>query len=110
MKRLQPRQLWQQLRGGVRPGVRALILVHAGPTGLGLLAIGLLLAVWLLFQTFFMPPSVVPVAEVGERRLSTDLIDRLELWIEAVEDERRAGLQLPARPLFVVDDAVSAEE
>lgn len=81
-----------------------LILTHVKQTGLALLAVGLLFAVWLLGQTFFVEGEAPMVSRGGERRLATEVIDRLELWIEEVDAERKAGLALPARSLFVVDE------
>lgn len=86
-----------------------LVLAHVRQTGVALLAIGLLLAVWLLWQAFFLGGEAGTVSRTGERKLSVELIDRLELWIEEVDAERNAGLSLPARPVFVVDDPAVKE-
>lgn len=88
--------------------LQGLVLRHTRRTGIALLAAGLLLAVWLVVQVFFVEGATAPSPQL-ERKLSTSLIDRLELWIETVEDQRQAGLPLPARPLFVVDDPVPQE-
>lgn len=87
-----------------------LVLVYAKQTGMACLAIGLLLAVWFLAQAFFFVRESPPVSRAAERTLSVELIDRLELWIEDVDAERKAGLSLPARPVFVVDDPASTKE
>lgn len=81
-----------------------LVLAHVRQTGVALLAIGLLLAVWLLAQALFLGGEAPVVSRAAERALSVELIDRLELWIEDVDAERKAGLSLPARSLFIVDD------
>lgn len=106
MKRVSLTQIGQKLRREARHWPRWLILTHTRYMGTGLLAGGLILAVLLLLQAFFWEVPLAPVSTPADRRLSLELIDRLELWIEAVEDERREGIRLPARSLFVIDDPI----
>lgn len=87
-----------------------LVLLHVKQAGVAFLAVGMLLAVWLLLQAFFFEEAVPTVSRAGERKLSVELIDRLELWIEEVDAERKRGLTLPARALFVVDDSLPKQE
>lgn len=72
--------------------------------GVGILLIGLLLIGGLIGRLFVLPPAPALPALFPERGLNTAVIDQLELWIEEVEDARRAGLKLPARSVFVVED------
>lgn len=79
--------------------------------GIGILLMGLFLIGGLIVRLFVLPPEPATLpALFPERRLNTTVIDTLELWIEEVEDVRRAGLKLPARSVFVVEDIKLEDE
>jgi hypothetical protein len=74
-----------------------------GMVALGLGLAGVVTGAALLF--WFSPaesPGGMP--RTRERGLDTALIDQLELWIEEIDAQRQAGLPLPARPVFVIED------
>lgn len=82
------------------------VLEKARVTGALILVVGLtgvlLVAIWAVWAP--APREVTGGVQPVERGLNTALIDELELWIEEVDGERRAGLTLPDRPVFVTDD------
>jgi hypothetical protein len=93
----------------MRHWASTLILERIRILGIFVLTVGLAAAVWLMLSLFvFESPAAVEVAAPGGRRLSGDTIDRLELWIEEVDAERKAGFPVPARPMFVIDDLPQA--
>lgn len=70
-----------------------------------ILLLGAGLVAGILVRLFILPPALEEtMAALPDRRLNTGVIDQLELWIEEVEDQRRAGLKLPAHPVFVVEE------
>lgn len=86
--------------------ITKIVLEKARVTGVLILVVGLtaalLTAVWAVWAPALgeVPGGGQPV----ERGLNTVLIDKLELWIEEVDGQRRTGLALPARPVFITDD------
>lgn len=102
----------QWLKAGAALGPRLLqhiILEKFKVVGMALLGLGLVGVVAAFVVLIWLAPraiSVEPLAQ-PERGLNVAFIDELELWIEEVEAGRRAGLPLPPRPMFVIDDLPS---
>lgn len=91
--------------------VRLVLLEHVKLVGVGVLILGLAVAVTLCVQVLVLPPTVTQdtPSATPTRRLSFEIIDQLELWIEEVDAEQKAGFPLPNRSLFVVEDVVVKE-
>ena len=83
-----------------------LIVRNVKLTGMVIFIVGLLvvLTTGAYLVWFLRAKPVAPEMKTAERGLNTAIIDRLELWIEQVDGQRREGIVLPSQPLFVADD------
>lgn len=89
---------------------RRLVLEHVRGLGVLILGGGLLLVLGaFLFLIWLVPAGEGEEVVASEPSLNTIAIDQLELWIEEVEEQRRAGTVLPTRPIFVTEDLKAKE-
>ncbi len=86
--------------------VSQIILEKAAITGALIIVIGLIGVLLTAVTVIWFPaPDELPSGSGGvSPGLNTVLIDQLELWIEEVDGQKRAGLALPDRAVFVTDD------
>lgn len=98
-------QVWQRQAKQVVKGLPAFLLLHhQRALGWGILFVSILIATWVVLGVIYLPPAA-PTSETLAPMvpdLSQATIDRLEFWIEDVEDKRRTELHLPPQPVFFV--------
>ncbi len=89
------RRFGHRVRGGLRLAVQWLLILHGHALDIVAVALVLVLAMYLVVILLYLAPPGVNEAPPDRLELATDVIDRLELWIEQRDAILSSGLSVP---------------
>lgn len=99
LKNVMSRDIWHRfghrVRVGLRLAVQWLLILHGHALDIVAVALVLVLATYLVVILLYLAPPGVNATPPGRLELATDVIDRLELWIERRDAILSSGLSVP---------------
>ena len=84
-----------RVRVGLHLAAQWLLILHGHALDIVAVALVLVLAMYLVVTLLYLAPPGVNATPPGRSELATDVIDRLELWIEQRDAILSSGLSVP---------------